>query len=111
MGFEFRINEIESTYKPVSFCMYQALKITNHFKDDDCTCTIKPQELAVIIIRIENILDCEKLTDKAIKAFRFYDDETEKDIREHLEEANKKFKDALVWSIAYKEDYLSASCL
>lgn len=39
MGFDFRINEIENTYKLVSFCMYQALKITNHFKDDDCICT------------------------------------------------------------------------
>ena len=111
MGFEFRIDDIESTFKPVSFCMYKALKITNHFSANDCTWILKPQELAIIIIRIENILDCEKLTDETIKAFRFHEDETEKDIREHLEEANKKFKDALIWAIAYKQDYLSASCL
>jgi len=111
MGKDFRINETESHFKPVSFCMYQALKLGKCFKDDEDTCIVKPQKLAAIIIQLDNILDCEKLTDKAVESFRFDDDETEINVRENLHEANEKFKEALVWSVARNEDYLSASYL
>lgn len=112
MGRDFRINEIESTYKPVSYCMYKALQISEYFKDDEYSCTIKPKELASVIIQLDGILDdVEELPDKFVNEFKFYDNETEKDVREHIEEAKEKFKDALIWAVLYEQKYLSATYL
>ena len=104
MGRDFRINGIDSTYKPVSYCMYKALKLNGYFKDeDDLSDVVKPKDLAKIIVILENAILNEYLSDKFIKEFKFYDNETEEDILEHLKEVNDKFKSALAMAVAIND--------
>lgn len=111
MGRDFRINETESTYKPVSYCMYHALELEGLIKHKEASGRVTVKEVAKVILGIESILGNEKLTDKVVKEFSFYDNETESDVREHLTEAKNKFTEALVWTVATSERYLTFSYL
>lgn len=112
MGRDFSITgglcQVESTFKPVSFCMYQMLKICKCAKDGKYRFSIKPKKLAGIILDCDNVLkNTTELPEKFLREFRFYGDETEVLIREHLEEAVEKFKEALLQSVAYGDKYLT----
>ena len=111
MGRDFSITggmcQVESTYKPVSFCMYRMLKVCGCAKDGEYSFSVKPKKLAGIILDCDNVLkNTTELPEKFLREFRFYDDETEDLIRKHLREAVDKFKEALLWSVAYDDKYL-----
>jgi hypothetical protein len=112
MGRDFSINHVESTYKPVSFCMYKALNLVGFFKsENDSSDAIPVQKLASVILSIDNITTDNNLSDKGYETFRFYDNETKEDVKNNLIEANKHFKDALIYAIAQEEKYVSVSYL
>lgn len=107
MGRDFSISNIESTYKPVSACMYTALTFLDNFDNSAEYGTLTLHELSQVIYILGVV--CEQLEygdpiQGAVSKFKYNKDEQRGSILNNCTNARIKLMEALSESVLSKVD-------